>query len=212
MRFGPHVDRGEPCGGLSWPAVGKLPIGGVNCYSLSMEGFFRFVEEPLRSELLDGARREQFAAEQVILAEGQQRRAIFLIRNGVVRIERGHMGFSVQLSRLGAGEIFGEMSFVEDFGASASVVAAEPTEIAIIDEAHVSELRARDPKFCGQFYQSLAEILSRRLRETTVRGIAEYSWGGAAESTLPLPTSHDDWGGGSPLREPIPESDSLGET
>lgn len=185
-------------------AVVKLPIGGVNCYSLSMEGFFRFVEEPLRSELLDGARREQFAAEQVILAEGQQRRAIFLIRKGVVRIERGHMGFSVEVSRFGAGEIFGEMSFVEDFGASASVVAAEPTEIAIIDEAHVAELRVRDPEFYGQFYQSLAEILSRRLRETTVRGIAEYSWGGAAESTLPPLTSHDDWGGGSPLREPSP--------
>ena len=189
-----------------------MPLGALNCYSWCMEAFFRFVAEPLRSELLDGARREQFAPEQVILAEGQQRRAIFLIRSGGVSVQRGHMGFNVEVSRLGAGEIFGEMSFVEDFGASASVIANEPTEITIIDDILVAELRQRDPEFYGQFYQSLAEILSRRLRETTVRGIAEYSWGGADESTLPGPVSLDDWGGGSPLREPTSESEPSGES
>ena len=177
-----------------------------------MEPFFRLIDEPLRSALLDGARRERFSPEQVILAEGQQRRAIFLIRSGTVSVQRGHMGFSVEISQLGEGEIFGEMSFVEDFGASASVLAQSATEVAIIDEAHVEALKARAPEFYGQFYHSLAEILSRRLRETTVRGIAEYSWGGAAEETLPRPASLDDWGGGSPLREPkTNEAESSGE-
>ena len=167
-----------------------------------MDGFLKFVEEPWRSKLLDGAQRERFEPNQVILAEGQKRRAIFLVERGTVRVERGHMGFSVEISRLSAGEIFGEMSFVEDFGASASVVADEPVELAIIDAEQVDTLVATDPGFYGQFYQSIAEILSRRLRETTVRGIAEYSWGGAAEENLPRPPSNDDWGGGSPLREP----------
>ena len=166
-----------------------------------MDNVFKFIEPSVMETVLREATRAQFSPEQVILAEDQQRRAVFLIESGVVRVERGHMGFSVEISRLGPGEIFGERSFVEVFGTSASIVANELVNVAIIDGKQVKEMVAASPEFYGQFYHSIAEILSRRLRETTVRSIAEYSWGGASEQVLPPPSSLDDWGGGSPLRD-----------
>ena len=133
-----------------------------------MDDFLKYLNDEQRTELLSGAENCRYRENEVILSEGEQRSAIFLIKDGVVRVERGHMGFNVEVSRLHAGEIFGEMSFVEEFGASASVVADSEVDVDVIEEEHVRSLGSEDPAFYGQFYHSIAEILSRRLRETTV--------------------------------------------
>lgn len=166
-----------------------------------MSEFLRFLSKAQRDKLLASAKRSRFEAEEVVLAEGEERRALFMIRSGVVRVERSHMGFNVEISRLGTGEIFGEMSFVEDFGASASVVADEPVEIDVVDEPNVTHLIQSDPDFSGRFYRSLAEVVSRRLRETTILSIAEYSWGGYGGELEEQRESDEAWGGGSPLRD-----------
>ena len=172
-----------------------------------MENFLKYLTTEQRAELLSGVQNRHYQEDEVILSEGEQRRAIFLVRDGVVRVERGHMGFNVEVSQLHPGEIFGEMSFVEEFGASASVVADCDVDIDVIGEQQVKNLGDEDPTFYGRFYHSIAEVLSHRLRETTVRGIAEYSWGGFGEDNDYRPQTLDDWGGGSPLREPAGEGE-----
>ena len=159
-----------------------------------MDEFLKYLTDEQRTELLSSAEGCHYREDEVILSEGEQRRAIFLIKNGVVRVERGHMGFNVEVSRLHSGEIFGEMSFVEEFGASASVVADTDVEVDVIDEEHVKLLGSEDPAFYGPFYHSIAEVLSRRLRETTVRSIAEYSWGGFGDDEDYRAEDLDDWG------------------
>ena len=64
------------------------------------------------------------------------------------------------------GELFGEMSFLENEGASYEVVADVPSQIDVIDREHVYKLLADVPGFAGRFFQSLAALLSRRLRRT----------------------------------------------
>ena len=99
-----------------------------------MDNFLKYLTDEQRGELLRGAENRHYQEDEIILTEGAQRRAIFLIKDGVVRVERGHMGFNVEVSRLHPGEIIGEMSFVEEFGASASVVADSDVDVDIIDE------------------------------------------------------------------------------
>ncbi len=172
-----------------------------------MDNFLRYLSDEQRGELLQGAENRHYQEGEIILSEGEQRRAIFLIKEGVVRIERGHMGFNVEVSRLHPGEIFGEMSFVEEFGASASVVADSEVDVDIIDEQQVKSLGSVDAAFDGQFYRSIAEVLSRRLRETTVRSIAEYAWGGFGDEEDYRLETLDEWGGGSPFREKMGEGE-----
>ena len=59
------------------------------------------------------------------------------------------------------------MSFLENAGASASVVADEEVEIDIIGAVHLNSLLEADPGFSSRFYRSLARFLSNRLRQTT---------------------------------------------
>lgn len=169
-----------------------------------MQDFMKFLTDEDRRLLMQNAEHASYAPEEVILREGDRRHALFVIRSGEVRVERSHMGFNLEIARLPAGEVFGEMSLIEEHPASASVIAAQPVEVVIIDESAVRSLVERDAAFAGRFYQSLALILSHRLRETTEVGIAEYSWGGQALEQA-LAGEEDEgrsWGGGSPLREP----------
>ena len=166
-----------------------------------MNEFLEFLTDEDRQLLSKTAEQRDCAPGEVILAEGERRDALFVILKGSARVERAHMEFSLEIARLGEGELFGDMGFIEGAPASATIVADGPTRVEVIDVAHVQSLIARDPGFHGRFYQSLAKILSRRLRETTVQSIAEYSWGG---DTFPsLEDTEGGWTGGSPLRDEI---------
>jgi len=143
-----------------------------------MQKFLAYLTDDDWMRMLKEVQRLEFKPDAVILAEGETRHAIFFIENGSARVERRHMDFYVEIARLKTGEIFGEMSFLEGYAASASVVAAEPCDVMCFDGHAVEAMIKADSGFAARFYRSLAEILSRRLRETTIEGIAEYSWGG----------------------------------
>ena len=83
----------------------------------------------------------------------------------------------VPLAVLGAGEFFGEMSFVDGTPTSARVVADEPTRLRVIDTATVDNLSKADPAFAGRLYRSIAAILAERLRLASMRTYAGQSWG-----------------------------------
>lgn len=116
--------------------------------------------------LLEKAERLSAAAGETLLEEGSRRQALFVLVGGIARVERSHLGKGIGYARLTAGALFGEMSFLEGSGASASVVAEEPCEVDVVDGAVVQSLAASVPGLGTRFYQSLAVLLSERLRET----------------------------------------------
>ncbi|MBI5251357.1 MAG: cyclic nucleotide-binding domain-containing protein [Desulfomonile tiedjei] len=129
---------------------------------------FEFLTNEDLSLLVEKADRGSFGKDERILEEGSRRQAIFLVRKGTVRIERMHSGKSIAYVSLGPGEIFGEMSFVENQGASASVFADSDVDVDVIEGHHVNALMASVPGFGTRFYQSLAVTLAHRLRATSM--------------------------------------------
>ena len=67
---------------------------------------------------------QQVNANEVIIKEGKDPDALYFVLEGVVGIYVSSLG-DEQLTVLGPGEILGEMSFLEDRPASASVVTLE---------------------------------------------------------------------------------------
>lgn len=111
--------------------------------------------------------RRRYAPDQVVLREGERARKLFLIVAGTVRVEKAYLGASVPVAELGVGELFGEISFVDDAGASAAVVAHTDCEIGEVDAAGIEALFGESPGAATRFYHSLACLLGRRLRKTT---------------------------------------------
>ena len=172
-----------------------------------MAEFLKFISDEDEQKLLRDAQHRHCADGDVIVREGERVHALFLLRAGEARVERDHETFSLEISRLHPGELFGEMGFVEEFVASASVVADGACEVDVIDAPRVHAMTAADPVFAVHFYRSIAELLSRRLRATSVQALSEFSWGTggfarvAQESTQAEDTTSAGWGGGSPLRD-----------
>jgi CRP-like cAMP-binding protein len=139
--------------------------------------FLPFLDPAEESALLAAAPVRSFARDQLVFDQNVSLRAIFLIEDGSVRVERHDRGAMVPLAVLGAGEFFGEMSFVDGTPTSARVVAEEPTRLRVIDTTTVDNLTKADPGFAGRLYRSIAAILAERLRLASMRTYADQSWG-----------------------------------
>ncbi len=132
-----------------------------------MERIFQYLTEKEELALLQKGGTSRFSPESVIVREGDRHSAIYVVRHGEVRVEKGSMGFPLELARLGPGEIFGEMSFIDGSPASANIVADDFVECYVIDHMLMKPLLKSYPSIYGRFYQSLAAILAVRLRETS---------------------------------------------
>jgi signal transduction histidine kinase len=108
------------------------------------------------------AQERQFAAGQEIFREGDPGDGVHVVRDGLVEIAhvvdlQQHRVFS----RLGPGEIFGEMAVIENRPRSATAMAARDTRVYFIPRDEMLALLKRSP---GLAFNLLQEI-SRRLRD-----------------------------------------------
>jgi CRP/FNR family cyclic AMP-dependent transcriptional regulator len=112
------------------------------------------------------ARRLTFAPQEIVIALNSRPSALFVLERGSVSVEiiRG-----TAIARLSAGDIFGEMAFVEDSVASASVVTETETEVDALDLADVKDIFTSYPHLEARFYKSIALLLSQRLRQTSAQ-------------------------------------------
>jgi CRP-like cAMP-binding protein len=111
--------------------------------------------------ILDKAKYLNFKKDETLIQQGKQPATVFVIMNGGARIVNG---FGVTIARICPGEICGEMAFLENTHASASVVAEEAMVVYGVDWPILQDLFELYPHLASRFYRSLAVNLSRRLR------------------------------------------------
>ncbi len=81
----------------------------------------------------------KFAAGEEIFRIGDQGRNAYFIEKGRVEITNPRDGEDLVLATLGVGEIFGEMSMIDDAPRSATVRALEDTEVIIIQRSRIMQ-------------------------------------------------------------------------
>ncbi len=88
----------------------------------------------------------QFAAGDEIFRLGDHARNAYIIERGEVEISLLRDGEKVVIATLGQGEIFGEMSMIDDAPRSATVTAAADTEVVVIQRSRFQQpLKTSDP-------------------------------------------------------------------
>ena len=108
-----------------------------------------------------------FRDHEPLMEQGQPSTSIHFILEGQVRVERQRRSDEspVQLARLGAGEIVGEMGVMVDLPRSATVRADQPTTTLELDAASFERAARAFPIL----HRVLAKLLSERLRRTSER-------------------------------------------
>ena len=114
------------------------------------------------------AKRKVFTSGQEIIRQGVPGEAIYIIRRGTASVELLSSHARAVVASLEEDDICGDIAFLERGKATASVIAKEQEVEA--DEIRAEDLRSLFNTFPGlgsRFYQSLAVILARRLRDTS---------------------------------------------
>ncbi|NJR50248.1 MAG: cyclic nucleotide-binding domain-containing protein [Leptolyngbyaceae cyanobacterium CSU_1_3] len=101
----------------------------------------------------------------VLIQEGRCVETLYILLEGELSVLAQSLG-GREIARLNRGEIVGEMSFVDSRPPSATVRAAQASQVFAIPQAQLAAKLDRDVGFASRFYRALAMFLSNRLRST----------------------------------------------
>ncbi len=103
---------------------------------------------------------------EVIIERNALGEALYVVLEGEVRVCRGGPGDEEgeELGRLGPGELFGEMSLVDDLLTSARVTASRPTRLLVLPRGPFQALMEADQALALKVYRAFCQTLSARLR------------------------------------------------
>lgn len=110
----------------------------------------------------DKAIRRAFKAGETLVQPDRRTHGVYVLLSGNAAVQLPSQGKSREIL---PGEICGEISFLDDLPATASVVATGPVEAFFLDRATLQSLFELFPHLGSRFFHSLAAILSHRLRE-----------------------------------------------
>ena len=100
---------------------------------------------------------QRFERDACIFMQDDEGKCMYVVRSGVVAI----VASGVILENVGPNGIFGEMSLIDGSPRSATAIAREATEVAVVDEKSFLVLVERNPAFALDLLRRLAERLRR---------------------------------------------------
>ena len=141
--------------------------------------YFKDVEEPVLLALWPSFRERRLKKGDVLFRAGDPGEELFLIRDGSIVVSKPVTGRVEQvLSRLASGEVFGEMSV---FGAerrrSATCQAEIDTMLYSLDRDSLNRFVAGSPLAAAKFFQQMAQVAFKRLRDSSDLVAEVTRWG-----------------------------------
>lgn len=134
----------DSLGGL--PLFGGIPSDALQCFAERAE----VVTVAVGSE---------------VYVEGEAARSLYVLQSGALEFtKKSGTGAEVRIGVIGAGECFGEMSFIDMQPRSATVRATEPSTLWVWTYSVIHERYRADQKCAMLLVMNIARELSRRLR------------------------------------------------
>jgi CRP/FNR family cyclic AMP-dependent transcriptional regulator len=138
----------------------------LECISL-FEGF----DDEVIDELEKLFKTRKFQKNTVVINEGDESASLYVILTGEVKVYlTDDNGKEVVANILGESEYFGELSIIDGYPRSSSIMTTQASQLATISQQDFSKLLDRYP----QISRTLLKNLSQRVRELseTVRSLA----------------------------------------
>ncbi|MFT3733250.1 MAG: cyclic nucleotide-binding domain-containing protein [Hyphomicrobium sp.] len=116
-------------------------------------------EQPFDFSILDrvGAPHRRYGPGEKVFLEEDTGNAMYMVRSGRVDL----ITYGIILENVRSGGVFGEMALIDDGPRSAAAIAAEPTEVVVIDKPTFIAVVGADPQFALKVMGLLATRLRR---------------------------------------------------
>jgi CRP-like cAMP-binding protein len=132
--------------------------------------------------LVSAAELRRYAAGDVVLREGENAGALFLLLRGQLKVSKdvkylpdpdNDLPDEQTLSWLNEGTLVGEVSFVDGEPASATVRACGPCDMLVVTRESLRDASGKAPTLENRVVAGVARILGRRLRNINTRHAEE---------------------------------------
>jgi CRP/FNR family cyclic AMP-dependent transcriptional regulator len=107
----------------------------------------------------------------VIIHQDSLGQALYILKEGSALVKRRDplTGVEKELATLAQGELFGEMSLIDDQLVSADVIAKGPVELLVIPRREFEALTGKNDKLAVKVYRCFCAALAERLRKANAR-------------------------------------------
>lgn len=140
---------------------------------------FKDVEEQVILALWPSFRERRLKKGDVVCRAGDPGEELFLIKDGGIVVSKPVTGRVEQvLSRLTPGEVFGEMSVLGDERRRSATCQAEvDTVLYSLDRDSLNRFIASSPLAAAKFFQQMAQVAFKRLRDSSELVAEVTRWG-----------------------------------
>lgn len=140
---------------------------------------FQDVEEPVLWALWPSFRERRLRAGDVVFRTGDRGEELFLVKEGRIVVSKPVTGRIEQvLNRVEPGEAFGEMSvFGDERHRSATCQAETDVILYSLDRESLNRFIADNPLTAARFFQQLAMVAFKRLRDSSDLVAEVTRWG-----------------------------------
>ena len=126
--------------------------------ALATVRFFDVVPAPLLDHLSDLVHTRLYTHDEVVFEQGDRGDEFYVVLRGEVSVQiRTNAGRSAELTRLGPGKFFGEMSLLMDTRRAATIVTTSETSLLVIGRAALQQILDQSPQ--------LAETINKALHD-----------------------------------------------
>ena len=141
--------------------------------------YFKDVEEAVLLALWPSFRERRLKKGDVLFRAGDPGEELYLIRDGSIVVSKPVTGRVEQvLSRLASSEVFGEMSvFGDERRRSATCQAEIDTMLYSLDRDSLNRFVAGSPLAAAKFFQQMAQVAFKRLRDSSDLVAEVTRWG-----------------------------------
>lgn len=131
---------------------------------LSEQSLFAGLAEEQVETLAENARERDLASDEVLASQGARAESFYLILEGSLVVEvPALMGPKLEITRLGAGEVFGWSWLIAPYEWHFHARASGPTKVLEFDGKALLERCEADPAFGYPLLRRFSELMARRL-------------------------------------------------
>jgi len=108
---------------------------------LSKLQLFSDLSEPVTTELSEILKEFNYKRNTIVISQGDNTRSLYIVVKGRLKVlATDAEGNQTIFSFLGTGDVFGELSLLDDAPRSASVITVEETQVLHLNHQHFSEI------------------------------------------------------------------------
>jgi len=123
---------------------------------LSKLQLFGGLSEPVITELSEVLKEFNYKRNTIIISQGDNTRSLYIVIKGRLKVlASDEDGNQTIFSFLGTGDVFGELSLLDDAPRSASVVTVEETQVLHLSHQHFNEIILKYPEICPLIFKAL---------------------------------------------------------